>query len=918
MKKYLLTILIFIAITGNSTAQITVDQVSRKGLVLPVSNWSLGLKGGGSYFRTRPDVVGWDFSKYNLSTIIGGTLEWTTSPYIGFGIDGSVNIYTQIADYNNDGNVNDNLKGSTKDALLYTSFNLSNIFYSKRSGLWRKISIYGNAGAGAAFYNYDLKINNGSKDSIANKNSLVFMGGLGLECNISKTLALGLEGQYRYYASNGFAHFPLVNRSYTDAITATLGLRYKFCSSNTDKKHVRNIIKYDYISLDQDKDGIIDQLDKCPNTPIGVKISPTGCPWDTDVNRRSDSIYVPVSHWTIGLKGGGSYFRTRSDLTGWNLNDFNYTSVFGGNVEYTISPKIGIGIEGTYNSYKHLQDNSTTDNLVNDYLKGRTLDAVLYTSFNLSNIISSKRKGFFSNLNLYANAGVGMAFFNYEVGDTLKPVSSYGPFTNDTTVKNSPIVMAGLNLEYNINKSLAISLEGQYRYYVSDRMAHFPQQRGFTDALTASLGLKYKFCSKNADKKHVRNIQKFELIAIDADKDGVIDRLDNCPNTPEDAIVDGKGCILDKDGDGVGDNVDNCPETPAAAYGKIEANGCPADTDGDGVPDYLDKCGNTPVEARGFVDAKGCSIDSDGDGVADYLDKCPNTIPESRGMVDIKGCPLDTDGDGVFDYLDKCNNTPPMAYGMINKKGCPIDSDSDGVPDYLDNCNNTPVETRGMVDINGCPMDTDGDGVADYLDKCNNTPIEAKGMVNKKGCLLDSDGDGVADYLDSCKFTPVDARGMVDRKGCPMDTDGDGVADYLDKCPIIPGSMSNNGCPEIKNEVKSLLQQALNGVQFESGKAQIKSSSFELLNKIAIILMQNPTYLVEIQGHTDNVGNPKLNLLLSQNRVEAVRKYLIDTGVDEMRVTSKGFGDTKPIADNKTPLGRSKNRRVEFVVTFSK
>lgn len=368
----------------------------------------------------------------------------------------------------------------------------------------------------------------------------------------------------------------------------------------------------------------------------------------------------------------------------------------------------------------------------------------------------------------------------------------------------------------------------------------------------------------------------------DADKDGVVDRKDKCPETPFSVVVDKKGCPLDTDGDGVPDYIDKCAKTPPEAYNRINQEGCPLDYDGDGVPDYLDKCPDTPAEAFGFIDKFGCSLDTDNDGVFDYKDKCPDTPVGVK--VDSVGCPLDTDGDGVADYKDKCPGTP--------------------------------FEARNMVDSLGCPLDKDMDGVLDYLDLCPNTPAEARAYVDKNGCTLDKDGDGVPDYLDKCPNTPIEARGTVDEKGCPRDTDGDGVLDYLDNCPKIPGVASNKGCPEIKKEVKALFKKALQGIQFETGKYVIKPVSFKILDQVAKVLVENPTYLVEVQGHTDNVGKPEANMTLSDNRANAVKIYLINKGVAADRMTSHGYGDTVPVATNKTTAGKALNRRVEFVVTF--
>jgi outer membrane protein OmpA-like peptidoglycan-associated protein len=337
------------------------------------------------------------------------------------------------------------------------------------------------------------------------------------------------------------------------------------------------------------------------------------------------------------------------------------------------------------------------------------------------------------------------------------------------------------------------------------------------------------------------------------------------------------------------------------------------DADKDGVLDDLDLCPETPRRVK--VDENGCPIDSDGDGVPDYIDECPDTPIEARGFVNENGCPRDNDGDGVPDYLDKCPDTP--AGIAVDEHGCPPDGDGDGVPDYKDECPGTPAEARGFVDEVGCLKDSDGDGVADYMDKCPGTPRGVE--VDKNGCpISDSDGDGVYDQVDRCPNTPVEARGFVDENGCPRDTDGDGVPDYLDKCPTIAGPASNNGCPELTHEVRRLFQRALQGIQFEIGKATILKSSYGILNEIADMLKENPDYLIEVQGHTDITGSKELNMRLSNSRAAAVRDYLIGKGINKERMTSKGYGMTLPVADNNTVEGRAKNRRVEFIVTFER
>ena len=182
----------------------------------------------------------------------------------------------------------------------------------------------------------------------------------------------------------------------------------------------------------------------------------------------------------------------------------------------------------------------------------------------------------------------------------------------------------------------------------------------------------------------------------DTDKDGVLDKTDQCPNTPPGDRVDANGCSLDSDGDGVKDGLDKCPSSPPGD--KVDADGCSLDTDKDGVRDAIDRCPDTPAGDK--VDANGCSLpkDADADGVSDDKDQCPNSPPGDK--VDMNGCSLDTDRDGVRDAIDQCPDTP--AGDKVDANGCslPKDSDNDGVDDNRDRCPGTRPGAR--VDEVGC------------------------------------------------------------------------------------------------------------------------------------------------------------------------------------------------------------------------
>ncbi|MGG9970892.1 OmpA family protein [Ferruginibacter sp. SUN002] len=313
------------------------------------------------------------------------------------------------------------------------------------------------------------------------------------------------------------------------------------------------------------------------------------------------------------------------------------------------------------------------------------------------------------------------------------------------------------------------------------------------------------------------------------------------------------------------------------------------DGDGDGVKNKRDKCPTTPPGV--VVDGKGCPIDTDADGVPDYLDNCP-ALP---GLAIMNGC-QDKDNDGVNDYDDVCPDVP----GIGRFKGCP-DSDADGVEDSKDKCPNA----MGSDLFKGCP-DTDGDGIEDSKDNCPATKAGVK--VDFKGCPSDSDGDGVVDSEDKCPGTRMGIK--VDATGCTVDTDGDGVLDVADKCPSIAGDASNNGCPMAKKETPKRMPFATRKINFSSKNALINTSSYAMLDEVSNILKEYPDYNLRLSGHTDALE--KKLTALSQNRVDAVKSYLLSKGVPENRIVTSLYAGTRPVSSNVTAAARAQNRRVEL------
>lgn len=343
--------------------------------------------------------------------------------------------------------------------------------------------------------------------------------------------------------------------------------------------------------------------------------------------------------------------------------------------------------------------------------------------------------------------------------------------------------------------------------------------------------------------------------------------------------------IEDIDNDKVSDKLDDCISTP----GLWSFKGCP-DTDGDGIKDMDDDC----ATIAGLAEFKGCP-DTDGDKIPDKDDDCP----EVAGLKEFKGCP-DRDGDKIIDKNDDC----PDVAGLAQFKGCP-DTDGDGLADPDDACPNN----AGPKENQGCP-DKDGDGLFDFVDGCP----DIVGPKENNGCPWpDTDGDGILDKNDECP----NLKGPKENKGCPYkDSDGDGLLDKDDDCPMTPGPKENKGCPVIEKEVVEVIKTAFNNLEFATAKDIILDPSKPALDELAEVLMKKPLWKLEISGHTDNVGDDNANLVLSKKRAESLKNYLVSKGISADRMTTLYFGEAKPIAENNTPEGREKNRRVEMKIVF--
>jgi outer membrane protein OmpA-like peptidoglycan-associated protein len=158
---------------------------------------------------------------------------------------------------------------------------------------------------------------------------------------------------------------------------------------------------------------------------------------------------------------------------------------------------------------------------------------------------------------------------------------------------------------------------------------------------------------------------------------------------------------------------------------------------------------------------------------------------------------------------------------------------------------------------------------------------------------------------------------IQDRVSCP-DRDNDTVPDSIDRCPEVKGPLENAGCPNYKKVVvKADKLELKEKLYFAWDRATLEEASFATLDEVAQALKDNPSFRVQVEGHTDSSGTDDHNQTLSEQRAQAVLDYLAAHGVAKDRLTSKGFSSSQPNDTNQTVEGRENNRRVEFVVNFA-
>jgi outer membrane protein OmpA-like peptidoglycan-associated protein len=481
----------------------------------------------------------------------------------------------------------------------------------------------------------------------------------------------------------------------------------------------------------------------------------------------------------------------------------------------------------------------------------------------------------------YIFGGGGVLYYRYD-----KFPSSTAPGTDRNGW--APYVPVGAGAQLRVNEGTQLEVRGTYSQMFSPDISPAATRIDDDSFFGVLAGVRFKAGGGN----------------LDLDGDGLPNRLEKqlgtnsrMSDTDSDSLTDNeeyhtyKTDPLDRDtdDDGLGDGAEAEVHSTDALK---------SDTDGDGLRDdaEITQHHTSPIKAdtdddsmsdgQEITDAKTDpkKPDSDGDGLSDG---------DEVNKYKTDPMKLDTDGGTVADGLEVERHTNPISATDDVKKEAE-DSDNDGLTDVEET-------TRFHTDPN--KMDTDGGTVADGLEiERHSNPLIASDDVVK--VADDSDRDGLTDS---------DETNIHHTNPHKMDTDGGTIADGLEVERRSDPLNADDDVPPAQVMIFELDKPVvLPGIQFEFNKAIIKPESESVLIQAYSSLNDHQEIQVEISGHADAIGTDAYNLDLSGRRAESVRQWMINKGVGSGRLTSIGYGESRPIASNDTEEGQALNRRIEF------
>ncbi|MDH7514884.1 MAG: OmpA family protein [Bacteroidota bacterium] len=589
----------------------------------------------------------------------------------------------------------------------------------------------------------------------------------------------------------------------------------------------------------------------------------------------------------LAVQAGGGFTKYSGEFNDESLGGMGLFRA-----SYALIPEFSVGLQGVFGNLAYQRRRRRNMEYSYEFQFGKEnyiLRRTTISSFHL-----------FAQLNFFPRAYINGTFYTgcgvtlYDPEDYAKELVAVRPQAEDLAALSVPV---GIGAEWFLFRSISVGLDFSYTFVFTDRLDAFPPaelREEYLKRYGSILGDPSMTEGNDGYFSLAAGVKIYLLEDNDIDGDLLSNEREEREGTnPYDQ---------DTDGDGLSD------------YEEIMVNRTDPrkkDTDGDGLTDYAEimRTRTNPLQA-----------DTDGDGLADAEELQHFTTDPLRKDTDEDGLEdgrevrlgtspirFDTDGDNLDDVAEiEVSHTDPRVY----------DTDGDGLSDFIEFRAHRTDPTKA---------DTDGDGLRD-----------GEEVVEYRTNPLEKDTDG--DTLDD--FTEIRTRGTDPLN---RDTDGDGITDDRDTCPLIAetynGFQDEDGCEdaapgEVARKSKPVIAArgvtiermdtvriyegkvlTLFGVNFEVDKDVIRPESYPILEEDARLFSLYPGLTVEIRGHTDSDASEEYNLDLSERRAKAVRDFLVRLGVDPSRMTVKGYGESMPIAPNTDPIGKARNRRIEFFIT---